>query len=452
MRARAALAGLVLAAGALNGCSSARMSDHESDSLFRQGRYEEAAARLEKGYEEQGEESRDSLLYLLDIGLSLSSAGKYEDSIKAFRKADKIAEIKDYTSLATESATLLTSDNIKDYKGEDFEKVLINAYLALDYAMIGNTEDALVEARRVNHKLYLMKTDGKRNYEYSAFARYLSGVLYESEGDSNNAYIDYKEVYRIRPEFPGLGRDLWRTAWESHLQDAMDEWDDTFHLSQADHVEAKKAAPRSGMGEIIVVYQNGISPVKRPHPSFSSIPKFYPRHNPIMSADIEIARVQVQTAPKASPEPTEESVPNKPVKLASAEAPVIEPEWKNVGQPGMLDNIEKASIQALDEKYAGIIAKKVAGVVAKEAIGYAIEKKTNSPLLGALTKMALYASDQADLRSWNLLPHDFQVLRVPVAPGTYRVRALPGGKNPTPDKTIQVLAGKKVFVTFRYMP
>jgi hypothetical protein len=147
-----------------------------------------------------------------------------------------------------------------------------------------------------------------------------------------------------------------------------------------------------------------------------------------MHADIEVAPVQVT-----------------PSQFAQAD-------WRKVGQPAMLDNIEKASIEALDEKYAGIIARKVAGIVAKEAVGYAVAQKTNSPLLGYLTKMALYASDQADLRSWNLLPHDLQVLRIPVEPGTYRVRALPGGGAPTPDKTIQVLAGKKVFVTFRYMP
>ncbi|MFL5814364.1 MAG: COG3014 family protein [Bdellovibrionia bacterium] len=428
MRALSALAVFALAWGALTGCSSARMSDHESDSLFRQGQYEAAATRLQKGLDEHGTDSRDSLLYLLDIGLAYNTAGKYEESIKAFLKADKIAEIKDYTSLATESATVLTSDNIKDYKGEDFEKVLINAYLALDYAMLGNTEDALVEARRVNHKLHLMKTDGKRNYEYSAFARYMSGILYEAEGDANNAYIDYKEVYRIQPGFPEIGKDLWRTAWLSHMSDAMDEWDEAFHLSKADHEAAKKSAPRSGLGEIIVVYQNGISPIKRPHPNFSSIPKFYPRHNPVMSADIEIASAQV------------------------APSQFAQVDWKKVGTSAMLDNIEKASIEALDEKYAGIVARKLAGVVAKEAVGYAVAEKTNSPLLGFLTKVALYASDQADLRSWNLLPHDLQVLRIPVEPGTYRVRALPGGGAPTPDKTIQVLAGKKVFVTFRYMP
>jgi hypothetical protein len=385
---------------------------------------------------------------LLDIGLALSSAGKYEESIKAFRKADKMAEIKDYTSLATESATLLTSDNIKDYKGEDFENVLINAYLALNYAIIGNTEDALVEARRVNHKLYLMKTDGKRNYEYSAFARYLSGILYESEGDPNNAYIDYKEVYKIRPDLPGLGRDLWRTAWLSHMRDAMEEWDEKFGLTKADHDEAKKSAPKSGLGEIIVVYQNGISPEKRPHPNFASIPKFYPRANPVMSAEVEIARLQ----PESSSGPMTSASDSSSASGSAESSSTLAVDWKKVGSPVVLDDIEKAAIEALDEKYAGIIARKVAGVVAKEAIGYAVEKKTNSPILGALTKLALYASDQADLRSWNLLPHDLQVLRIPVEPGTYRVRALPGGGAPTPDKTIQVLAGKKVFVTFRYMP
>jgi hypothetical protein len=280
----------------------------------------------------------------------------------------------------------------------------------------------------VNQKLYMMNTEGKRHYQYSAFARYLSGVLYESEGDANNAYIDYKEVYKLAPDFPGLGRDLWRTAWESNIRDDMEEWDEAFHLTKADHDEAKKAAPRSGMGEIIVVYQNGISPIKRPHPNFASIPKFYPRANPVMQADVEIAGVP------------------------ATQDPAVQPQWAKVGSTAVLENIESVAMATLDEKYAGIIARKVAGVVAKEAVGYAVAKKTNSPLLGYLTKMALYASDQADLRSWNLLPHDLQMLRIPVPPGTYRVRALPNGAAPCPDKTIQVLAGKKVFVTFRYMP
>src|SRR5689334_22711028 len=100
------------------------MSDHESDRLFRQGLYGDAVSRLKKGLEAQGAKGRDTLLYLLDIGLSLHSDGKFDESNKIFLQADKVAEIKDYTSLSEEGLTLLTSDNSKDYKGEDFENVL----------------------------------------------------------------------------------------------------------------------------------------------------------------------------------------------------------------------------------------------------------------------------------------------------------------------------------------
>src|SRR4051812_46821822 len=101
------------------------MSDHVSDRLFRDGDYDAAAESLRKGLASQGESGRDRLLYLLDLGLALHSAGKYEESNKLFLEADKLAEIKDYTSLAAEATTLLVSENTKDYKGEDFEKVLI---------------------------------------------------------------------------------------------------------------------------------------------------------------------------------------------------------------------------------------------------------------------------------------------------------------------------------------
>ena len=153
---------ILLSLVVLSGCASARMSDHESDKLFSEGKYDEAADRLKKGLEKQGENGRDLLLYLLDVGLSLHSSGKYDESNHYFLKANDIAEIKDYTSISTEAATLLTTDNIKDYKGEDFEKVLINVYLAMNYALMGNREDALVEARRVNSKLALMVTLGQK--------------------------------------------------------------------------------------------------------------------------------------------------------------------------------------------------------------------------------------------------------------------------------------------------
>jgi hypothetical protein len=407
------------------------MSDTLSDQLFRSGQYEQAAARLSSKLKAQGEGGgRDGLLFLLDIGLSYHSAGRYEDSIQAFLKADKLAEIKDYTSLSKEAGTLITSENIKDYPGEDFENVLINTYLALNYALLGNLEDALVELRRVGHKLELMVTLGKRKYKQSAFARYVSAIIYESQGNYNDAYVDYQKTLELMPHLPGLGLDLWRCARELSMSDHMERWDEEFRLTKEDHASALRVGSKSKQGELIVVYENGISPIKRPHPSYHALPKFYPRPNPVRSAEVAVR-----------------SLGN-----VSSGLPENISEYQPSGTTEMLENIESIAIENLDEKYGAMIAKKIAGAVVKTGLAYELERQTNSPLLGFAARMAMFASDQADLRSWNLLPHDLQILRIVVEPGTYQIKLTPLGSHPLTEKVVQVGAGQKVFVNYRYMP
>lgn len=400
----------------LAGCASSRMSDRTTDRLFREGKYDQAVERLKDGLEKEGD-GNDQLLWLMDLGLALHAAGRYDESTKYFLQADKIAEIKDYTSLAAEATTLLTSENIKHYQGEDFEKVMINVYLAMNYAIQGNTEEALVEARRVNRKLYLMITDGQRKYKLNEFARYLSAILYESNGDYNDAYIDYKETLKLRPTFKTVGRDLWRTAWLQRMNDEADGWRRQFGLSSTDIELAKETGPRSAKGEVVILYENGISPIKQPNPQFTSLPKFFARRNPSHGASILVNDQMI-------PQGTE-----------------------------ILHDIEATAIQNLDEKYGALVAKKIAGVVAKEVVANQVEKRTDSPILGALTRLFFYASDTADVRSWSLLPKDLQVARVTLPPGEYRIQVQPQGVGERlPEKTVKVVAGRKTFVAFRYTP
>ncbi len=407
---------LIVSSIAVSACSSARINDQEVDRLFRGGDYEAAAQRLRVGVDEQGESGRDALLYQLDLGIALHSAGKYDESISIFLKADRLAEIKDYTSLAAETGALLTSANVLDYKAEEFEYVYISAYLAIAFAAKGDLEGALVEARRVNTKLERLRTEGGRKISQSAFARYFAAVLREAEGDYNAAYLDYKKAWEIRPSFPGIGRDLWRTSSFSGLNEAAEKWASDFGLTRADREEIRKQeGPRSKLGEVVVIFENGLSPEKLPHPVFYNLPKFYPRANPVGSALVEV-----------------EGQP--PVRSA------------------VLDDVESVAIQNLDEKYAGLVAKRIAGRVAKEVVAAQVEKQTDSPLAGFLTRVVLLASDQADLRSWRLLPKDFQIARVRLPPGLHTVRLTPEGGGQTIERTVQVNAGRKVFVPFRYMP
>lgn len=402
------------------GCSSARMSDTEADRLFKSGDYSAAADYLKKGLEKETLDGKDGLLYLLDYALALHTAGKFDESARAFIKADGLAEIKDYTNLSTEAATLLTSDNIKQYKAEEFENVLINVYNAMNYALMGKHEDGRVEARRVNRKLNLMITEGKRKYQQNAFARYLSAILWEADKNWNDAYLDYKMARELAPDFPGIGEDLWRMAYRLENTRDLTKWESEYKLTADQKKIQRERASPSRPAEIVVLFQNGLSPIKRPDPGFYSVPKFYPRQNLVSNAEVSIM---------------------------SGGSVVAQ------GSTRVLMDIEAVAIKNLDEKWGGIVAKKIAGAVTKEIIGNQIEKSTNNAGLGALFKLVTYASDQADCRSWNLLPKNLQIARFWVNPGTYEVKATAVGDaaNIAP-KTVAVKKGEKAFVSFRYMP
>lgn len=399
---------------ASSGCLSARMSHREVDRAFYAHDYEGAAGHLSKGLEDQGPEGKDRLLYLLDLGIALHTAGKYDESIRALLEADKLAEIKDYTSLVAEAGTLFVSDNTKDYKAEDFENVLINTILALNYAAIGDFENALVESRRVNRKLYLMVTEGKRPYKLSPFAEYLTATLYESQGEWNDALVSYKKVRELAPEFPSLGMDLWRMAWRLRMSDEMERWAKEYNLEK-DALTAAKA--ERGKSEIVVVFENGVAPLKRSHPILHEIPVFNARYNPVSQASVEVDGVAR-------------------------------------GSTRLLDDIEGTAIKNLEEKYAGIVAKKIAGRVAKRLASDALGRATKSEALGDLVNLVLLVADQADLRSWSLLPRDLQIARVTVEPGLHSVKVTPGGDGigPLVERTVSVKPGQKVFVPFRYVP
>ncbi len=405
----------VLSLSFILACASTRMSNRAADRFFRRGNFESAAIDLEKGLKEVGD-GRDQLLYLLDLGLVAHTAQKLKESNRYFLKAEKIAEIKDYTSLGTEAATLFTSDNIKDYKGEDFEKVLINVYLAMNFSELNLLDDALVEARKVNRILRRMIREGSRKYELSAFAMYLSGVLYETKGEYDNAYISYKQILEQMPIFPLIGYDLWRMAYALRRRSEQRKWADQFNLSQADQDKNKKRVGSKRQSELIVFFENGISPIKKSHRRFGSIPIFQPRFNPVTLGQVMVNGEQMDDT-------------------------------------ALLDNIESKAIHNLEQKYAGLIAKKIAGAAAKIIIGNQVEKATDSKLLGALTKIAFFISDQADVRSWNLLPKELQIARISLAPGTYRVRVRPVGDNQKiKPKQIKLKAGEKAFLSFRYIP
>src|SRR5262249_2422103 len=121
----------------------------------------------------------DRLLALLDKGMILHAAGRYQESIGVLADADRLSQQLDVVSISEEAKTLLSNERERAYRGEDFEKLMISVLQALNYAELGKDEDALVEVRRVNERLRKMIVDEKKPYEQLAIARYLGGVFWE---------------------------------------------------------------------------------------------------------------------------------------------------------------------------------------------------------------------------------------------------------------------------------
>jgi hypothetical protein len=156
--------------------------------------------------------------------------GEYAKSNKAFEKAFLFGE--DYkVNYFTEAASFLTNPTITLYRGEDHENLLPLYYKALNFLKLNQYEDALVECRRLNIRLQQLsdKYKNPEKYQRDAFIHNLMGIIYQANGDWNNAFIAYRnalEIYNddyvtmFNVQAPDqLKKDLLISAWRMGFTD-----------------------------------------------------------------------------------------------------------------------------------------------------------------------------------------------------------------------------------------
>ncbi|MEO5667088.1 MAG: hypothetical protein ABIR96_03425, partial [Bdellovibrionota bacterium] len=253
---------------------------------------------------------------------------------------------------------------------------------------------AQVECRKINLLLGRMITEGKRNYEESPFARYLSGLLWETNGDWNNAYIDYKMAYELDSHLPGLASDLIFAAHKQGFGDEESQW------RQA-NPEAPLRKENKGWGEIVVIYQQGESPRKVPRYDDQTLPRLEKR----FSSDYG-ARV------------------------------LVDGESRGLTETAM--DISNTSIRYLEDRIGRLKGAQLAGMAAKAAIGVGVARASKNDDLGILAFYALMATQRADLRSWSTLPSSLQILRVPLSAGKHRMALEILGSSGSVLRTVEI--------------
>ncbi|HEY1406440.1 MAG TPA: hypothetical protein VF857_07525, partial [Spirochaetota bacterium] len=187
----------------------------DSERLFYTGKYLEAARGLLPAV---NREDKDQLLFMMECGLMLHAGGDFEKSNQVLLKAGELAD-KIAISVSKEAASLFINDTVTNYRGEDFEIVLIHMYLGINFMMLQKPDEARVEFKKVDNLLRGIREEGGAKYKMNLMAKYLYGIAFEQsaaaskdDNDYNDAYVEYKQINQLEPGFADVKVDLLRMA------------------------------------------------------------------------------------------------------------------------------------------------------------------------------------------------------------------------------------------------
>ena len=415
------------------------------DNLLAQGLYSEADSVIEKEGKQYGE--RNEILYNLDRAMTLHLSGRYAESNNYLDKSERKMEELFTKSITAETGAMFTNDNILPYEGEDFEKVMLNVISALNYVYLHEWDDALVEARKIDHKLNLFndKYEKKNIYKEDAFARYLTGILYEAKGEDNDAFIAYRKAYETYTDYQkdyktplpdSLPADLLRTTDALQLSEEKEFYKEKFPDTKW---TSQKESARQG--EVIFVSLDGRAPIKTDFFIDAPIPD---GRGGIYPLRIALPKFVLQ-----------------PSRLEHIEIQLISTDGVAATQGMFLaEDIAAIAVKNLEDRIARITARAIARATAKYLASYELKKKAgNDPLSKFLvdigTDVYSIASEQADKRSWRTLPAKIRMGRLTVNPGSYtlKVEYYASGNRLIDHKDYPVVirAGEKKFLSNRFV-
>ena len=390
-------------------CASYNSKVAQSHAQIENGELSKALPNLKKLAETVND---DQLVYLLDYAYALSLTPDLKLSSQYFLKAEDLSDLQDYHSISKITGSLLLSEAMVQYKGDDYEKLLINVFLAINFAVNSDFDAAMVEVRKLNNKLTKFKIDGKKIYPQNAFMYYLSAVLWEREKNYDSAYIDYEAAYNLSPSFSGLEEDLVRASFLARRSDTHQKWLKKFPHIKFENIKNKNQKT----GELVVIYQQGKGPQKVPQAREPRLPELRARTSLGQNAEVLVNH-------------------------------------ESLAKTERIYDLQTNAIKTFNDQYGELLAKRLAALVAKEVAAHQVRQRDEG--LGALVWIAMHASDQADTRHWGLLPESIGIRRLRLPPGKHTVQlySLDANNIATGEKSeameVEIEEGKSKFISWR---
>ena len=427
-------------------CASYNAQVTEYYSNLRQGNYKKAATSLDNN--KLLKKDRNHLLYLLERGKVCHLLQQWDSSNRYFNEADQIME-DGRTSAKDIALGTLLNPMMQTYKGEDFEKYLVHYYKALNYLQLGETDDALVEARRITLRTNTQedKIGNKNKYSEDAFSLMLQGLIYEKSNDINNAFIAYRNAADVYLENNGsyygtkmpeqLKKDLLRTANKNGFIDEVSRYEKLLNTSLV-----KEEINHEG-GELILFWENGSAPVKQQQDLYFTL--FKDAGGSFMFADA----AGLYTIPfdfsngYSSSDIKLENLRSFRVALPKYEAQPLVYSGASLlvnnqtYSPEPVENINTLAFSTLKERTLKELSSTLTRLAVKKLAEAAIrpkeekedknkteeEKKKDKKEKAQREALALglqlfnFATEKADTRNWQSLPHTIYYTRIPLQKG-----------------------------------
>lgn len=433
-------------------CATFYDVNYEFNRNFEVGQLEEAEKVLEKNKRE--EHSKARFLYYANRGVVAHLLGKYEESNQWLEQAYLYGEDyrKNYLDFA---ASYFFNPSIIAYPGESHEHLMLLYYKTLNYLQLDDYDAALVECRRLNNRLYALsdKYDSENKFQRDAFIHNLMGIVYEASGDYNNAFIAYRNAHKTyhkdyqrmfnlsSPE--QLKKDLLRTAYQAGFYEELTEYEKEFGY------EYERGNPPDG-GYLLFLWHNGLSPIKDEWSlSFVTIPG---EEGVVIFQNEEFGF----NFPFYYTQDNDDNVSITDMSGTRIAFPkyVEREQYFNFGELRVHEQhytLEKAqdinaiAIKVLRQRMIQELGNGLLRVAIKKAIEKRVRKEHEG--LGFLVSALNFASEQADTRNWQTLPHSIYYTRVPLKEGDNIVEIFMDGPYSESSETF-IFKGKQGKVQF----
>lgn len=410
---------------ALTGCASMQSHDKLATSMQTAGRTGGIPAALQQlEASAKSEDDKTALLYNLERGELLRMDRRYEDSTNAFLLADiKVKEWEETAKtnpsklMGTVGAALI-SERLKNYEGQDYEKVWLTTRLAMNRVAVGDLENARVDIKRTHEREAIIAefrsketlaaeqeakdkgatAGGKelngypvetlndpevlalKNGYSNALSHYLAGFMYEMLNEPGLAAPGYRKAIELKPDTPALEEGLRG-------------------LDSRTSFTWKR---RQRMTDVLFIVEAGDAPARKP--KAFTIP--VPTSRGMVTASISYPIIE----PSSDPLLTTLSAAGTNLKMEK------------------VVDVNVMARRALKDEMPGMVLRGVTRAIAKGMVQNELQKRGG--LVGGLIgAVASAATEVADDRMWRMLPGRVYIARGYLPPGEHVVtvngRALP---------------------------